>query len=53
MDKESLDLVKEAYTVAKEILTINKGGLITFSELLQNKTVICNRDLEDKYKIIF
>lgn len=53
MDKESLDLVKEAYTVAKEILTLNKGGLITFSELLQNKTVIYNRDLEDKYKIIF
>jgi cell division protease FtsH len=46
MDRESLDLVKEAYAKAKEILEENKDKLIEFSELLQNSTVIYSRDLE-------
>ena len=46
MDRESLDLVKEAYAKSKEILEENKDKLIEFSELLQNSTVIYSRDLE-------
>jgi cell division protease FtsH len=49
MDRESLDLVKEAYSTAKDILEKNRDKLIEFSELLQNNTVIYNRDLEDKF----
>ena len=45
MDRESLDLVKEAYAKAKEILEENKDKLIEFSELLQNSTVIYSRDI--------
>ena len=46
MDRETLDLVKEAYGKAKEILEQNKDKLIEFSELLQNSTVVYNRDLQ-------
>lgn len=46
MDRETLDLVKEAYGKAKEILEQNKDKLIEFSELLQNSTVIYSRDLQ-------
>jgi len=49
MDRESLDLVKEAYSLAKEILEKNKDKLIEFSELLQNNTVIYNRDLNNTF----
>jgi len=50
MDKESLSLVKEAYSIAKEILEKNRDKLIEFSELLQNSTVIYSRDIEqDKF----
>ena len=46
MDKESLDLVKEAYLEAKTILNENREKLIEFSNLLQNNTVIYNKDLK-------
>jgi len=49
MDKETLDLVKSAYSSAKEILEENRDKLIEFSELLQNSTVIYSRDLPNKY----
>jgi cell division protease FtsH len=48
MDKETLDLVKEAYSTAKEILEENIDKLIEFSELLQNSSVIYSRDLPNK-----
>jgi cell division protease FtsH len=47
MDKETLDLVKEAYINAKNILEENKDKLIEFNELLQNKTVIYKKDLDN------
>jgi cell division protease FtsH len=50
MDKESLDLVKEAYFSAKNILEENKDKLLEFSELLQNNTVINKHDLYDRFK---
>jgi ATP-dependent Zn protease len=50
MDKESLDLVKEAYSIAKNILENNRDKLIYFSNLLQNNTVIFNHDVENKFK---
>lgn len=40
MDKESLDLVKEAYATAKEILAENKDKLLEFSERLQKETIV-------------
>jgi len=45
MDKESLDLVKEAYIEAVEILNSNKNNLINFSELLRNNTVLYKKDI--------
>ena len=50
MDKESLDLVKEAYNEAKQILSDNFQTLWAFSNLLQNKTVIYDKDID--YSII-
>ena len=47
MDRETLDLVKEAYNKAKEILEKNNDKLIEFAELLQNKTVVYKKDLEN------
>jgi cell division protease FtsH len=44
-DKESLDLVKEAYQEAKLILSENCDKLIMFSELLKNNTVIMSNDI--------
>jgi cell division protease FtsH len=49
LDKESLDLVKEAYFLAKNILETNKDKLLEFSELLQNNTVVYNREIENKF----
>ena len=46
MDRETLDLVNEAYRKAKEILEQNKEKLIEFSELLQNSTVVYSRDIQ-------
>ena len=50
MDKESLDLVKEAYNEAKQILTDNFETLWSFSKLLQDKTVVYDKDID--YNII-
>lgn len=47
MDKESINLVKEAYSEAKEILEKNKYKLIEFSQLLQNNTIIYKKDIEN------
>ena len=49
MDKESLNLVREAFFEAKDILEKNREKLIEFSELLQNKTVVLNNDLQSKF----
>ena len=46
MDKETLQLVKDAYSEAKKILEENKDKLLEFSELLQNQTIIYYRDIE-------
>ena len=46
MDKESLDLVKEAYNEAKQILSDNLDKLIELSDLLQNKTVVYDKDID-------
>jgi len=48
MDKESLDLVKEAYNEAKKILTVNRINLIEFSQLLQEKVVLYKKDIIKK-----
>jgi cell division protease FtsH len=49
MDKESLELVKEAFNEAKRILNDNKDKLVEFSELLQNNTVIYKKDVDYDY----
>jgi ATP-dependent Zn protease len=51
MDKESLELVKEAYYEAKLILTNYKDKLIAFSELLQNNTIVYKKDIVDEFFI--
>ena len=45
MDKESLDLVKEAYSTAKTILNTHKDVLIDFSNQLLNNTVVYKKDV--------
>jgi cell division protease FtsH len=45
MDKESLDLVKNAYKDAKFMLNQNFDKLIEFSELLKNNTIVTKNDL--------
>jgi len=47
MDKESLDLVKNAYRDAKYILNENYDKLIEFSELLVNNTIVMNKDISE------
>ena len=47
MDNETLDLVKEAYIKAKDILETNKYQLLEFAQLLQNNTVVYKRDLDN------
>jgi cell division protease FtsH len=51
MDRETLDLVKEAYSRAKDILEKNKDKLIEFSELLQNNTIIYSRDINNTFTL--
>jgi ATP-dependent Zn protease len=46
-DKESLDLVKEAYQEAKSILLNNYDKLLSFSELLINNTIIMSNDINE------
>jgi ATP-dependent Zn protease len=45
MDKESLDLVNNAYRDAKHILNQNYDKLIEFSELLMNNTIVTKEDI--------
>lgn len=45
MDRETLQLVKEAYQIAKDILEKNRDKLIEFSNLLQNNTVVYANDV--------
>jgi cell division protease FtsH len=47
MDKESLDLVNNAYRDAKYILNQNYDKLIEFSELLMNNTIVMKKDVDD------
>ena len=49
MDKETLDLVKEAYSEAKHILQENREKLIEFSELLQNNTILYKKDIGNNF----
>lgn len=44
MDKESLELVKNAYKDAKYLLNENFDRLIEFSELLKNNTIVTKND---------
>jgi ATP-dependent Zn protease len=44
-DKESLELVKEAYATAKTILNNNYDKLLSFSELLKTNTTIMANDI--------
>lgn len=45
MDRETLQLVKDAYQTARDILEKNRDKLIEFSELLQNNTVVYAKDV--------
>lgn len=45
MDKESLELVKEAYQEAKKILSLNRVYLIKIAELLQTNTILYKNDM--------
>jgi cell division protease FtsH len=47
MDKESLNLVKEAYKDAVILLTIHKNKLLELTELLKNNTVIMDTDVDN------
>jgi cell division protease FtsH len=47
LDKESLELVNEAYQEALQFLTKNKDQMIQFSEILKNNTVLYQKDLID------
>jgi cell division protease FtsH len=51
LDKETLNLVKEAYLIAKNILSENKEILIEFSNLLQNNIFIYPKDINNTYYI--
>jgi len=46
IDKETLDLVKEAYNEAKLILNDNIDKLIYFIDLLQNNTVVYKKEID-------
>jgi len=49
MDKESLNLVKEAYSAAKLILHANRDKLIEFSNSLLNNTIVYKKDLQNDF----
>ena len=48
-DKESLQLVKEAYAETKQFLLENKDKLINFADFLKEMTVVYKRDINDDY----
>lgn len=45
MDEESLNLVREAYNEAKQILYTNIDSLLLFSELLKKNTILYDTDV--------
>ena len=45
MDKESLELVKDAYNEAKRLLEENWMHVLLITEMLKNNTVLYNVDL--------
>ena len=45
IDRESLDLVNEAFRDAKQILNNQKEKMVEFAELLQNKVVLYKKDI--------
>ena len=47
IDKEALDLVKEAYLEAKTILNNNYDKLLEMSNMLQEKKILYNKDIID------
>ena len=49
MDKESLELVNEAYQEAKKILSFNRVCLVNFTELLYNNTILYKKDIDQIY----
>jgi cell division protease FtsH len=52
MDKETLELVKEAYNEAKQVLFSNKHILLALSEKLQKTKVLYKKDLEVEFLCI-
>ena len=46
MDKESLELVQQAYKKAVELLTSNYDKMIYFSDLLMNNTVVYKENID-------
>lgn len=49
IDKESLNLVKEAYDEAKILLLSSSKNLFILSELLANNTVLYKKDINDNF----
>ena len=49
MDRESLELVKEAYNEAKNILNMYKDKLIELTELLEKNTIIYKKDIDNAF----
>jgi ATP-dependent Zn protease len=45
MDKESLDLVNEAYKEAKRLILENRRKIIYFADFLQNNTILYNSNI--------
>uniref|UniRef100_A0A6C0DHU3 AAA+ ATPase domain-containing protein n=1 Tax=viral metagenome TaxID=1070528 RepID=A0A6C0DHU3_9ZZZZ len=50
MDKESLELVNEAYKEAKYLLKVYYDKLIEFSELLKEKKILANNELTSEFR---
>jgi len=50
MDKESLELVNEAYKEAKYLLKLYYDKLIEFSELLKEKKILANNELTSEFR---
>ena len=49
MDKESLDLVNNAYEEAKKLLKQNYDKLVQLSELLVNNTIVMKKDVDNLF----
>ena len=46
MDRESLNLVKEAYATAKSLLETNWDEVLEFAELLKTNTTVYSKDFQ-------